>query len=263
MSQALLVGLIGLVLFNGQAVLPGEDDWEYAEDAARGLSMAVVRYDDGKAVIARCQSGELKLVIAGLPATVAGERVFDATRADGRMDRQSWTAEADGTLVSNAVGRDSRFVRGGGLYQLRSAAGQASPMRAAFDLPTQNASLDRVMTACGWALQDDRDTTPRTPQRVAEPAAEPRISARRRRELEEAPIGWIVDLNCIVRDLKMTECRVDHELPAGREHGEAAIELTEGDALTGLDAAAAEATVTYLRVTTQTVMREALISSGR
>ena len=253
MSQALLVGLIGLTLFNGQTFVPGDDDWEYAEDPARSLSIAAVRYDDGKAVIARCQSGELKLVIVGLPAAGVGPREFDATRADGRTDRESWTAEADGTLVSNAVGRDSRFVRGGGLYQLRSSAGQASPMRVAFDLPTQNASVDRVITNCGWALEDDRDIIPRAPLTLTRPAPASQPSARIRRELQTAPISWIVDLSCVVRDLKLAECRTDHQLPLGDDNGAVAIRDTEGQAWTGVEAAAAEGTVVFITFTTQTI----------
>lgn len=264
MSQALVVGLVGLTLVNGQALAPGEDDWEYAEDPASRLSVAAVRYDDGKAVVARCQSGELKLVIAGLPAGVTGPRAFDASRADGRSDHQVWTAEAGGALVSTVVGRDARFLRGGGVYQIRSAAGQASPMRVAFDLPTQNANLDRVMTACGWALEDDRDATPRAPLALRPPAvALSPADERRRRDLESAPIGWIIDASCLVRDLKLADCRVDHELPPGGRNGPAALQSLEGDAWEGVEAPSAEGSVVFVNLTTQTLLRDTLISSGR
>lgn len=263
MSQALTVGLIGLTLFNGQALAPGEDDWEYAENPAQHLSVAAVRYDDGKAVIARCQSGELKLVIAGLPAGVTGPRVFDASRADGRADHAVWTAETGGALVSTAVGRDARFLRGGGVFQLRSSAGQTSPMRVAFDLPTQNANLDRVMTNCGWALADDRDALARIPVDLHPPVVPFRGGERRRRELEAAPIGWIVDMSCVVRDLKLADCRVDHQLPAGQDNGAVAIRATEGDLWEGVEPAAAEGTVAFITFTTQTILREELVSTGR
>jgi hypothetical protein len=214
-----------------------DDDWEFAADPARSLTAASVRYEDGKAVVVQCAPAGLRVVVVGLPATTERTRVLSVTRADGRSDTQTWFAEPGATAFTASVnGRDARFLRGGGLFELRSPAGSAAPIRADFDLPTQNASLDRVLTACGYAVTDERDALPRTGEdlktqwqvdHAEELARGPRrpnplnnsrsITDQGRRQSRTPaapPPPQPADLSCVVRAGALVDCRFDHP-PSG------------------------------------------------
>ena len=207
------------------------DDWEFFQDAARQMTRASVEYEGGKVVVVQCQAGALKVVLVGLPATTEPTRHLDATRADGRRDRQGWFATPGETAFTSTVsGRDARFLRGGGLLELRSTAGEAAPVRASFDLPTQNANLDRVLAACGYAATDERDALERAgpdlktayqaehendpPERSRTQPRSRSISGTARRaspaEPQTPPARQPADMSCIVRDAAYADCRFDH-----------------------------------------------------
>lgn len=264
---ALLAMVAGAMSVPVAAVAQEEDDWEFGEDAARELTAATVRYDAGKAVVVQCEKGDLKVVIVGLPATTTASRRLAVSRADGRSDVQTWFAPAGQTAFTSTVsGRDARFLRGGGLYQLRSAEGEAgTPMRAAFDLPTQNANLDRVLTACGYAVSDERDLLQRaSPDLKTAWEAEhendrPRArtgsrsvsqpNARSRRGPPPAPPAPRPSrTSCIVRGGEYADCRVEHASVGDRaSDAGAAIQRLNGTKLEAASAAANEGRVDYLR----------------
>ncbi|WP_439471970.1 hypothetical protein [Brevundimonas sp.] len=202
-----------------------DDDWEYQEDAARQIWVAAARYDAGQMIVVQCRQGGLTAVLTGLPASEA-PLSLRATRADGRASSQTWQpAGAPGAFRSESPGRDVRFMKGGGQYVLRGGEG-ASAVRVGFDLPTQSANLDRVLTACGWATEDDRDalalasislidpddipSRPRAPRstRQAPRATTPRPEA----PLTPPPAEDAV--SCIVRDMHLRDCRADHAASA-------------------------------------------------
>ncbi len=230
------------------ALAQDADDWEFAEDAGRKLSAAMARYEGGQAVVAQCRDGELSAMIVGLPTTPYRLRRVEAERADGRRDQQSWFPEvaaagSPAVFRSLTPGRDARFFRGGGILTLRSTDGDPATMAATFDLPAQSANLDRVLTACGRPLEDERDRLARTPVNIEwEPvASEPRRGRGRERTIGAA------DISCIVRNQRYTDCRVEYARPA-RDGARLAREM-EGDRLRTPDPAA-EGTVTYVGVVT-------------
>jgi hypothetical protein len=149
-----LIAALCAILFAGTsaaAFAQDEDDWEFQEDPARNLSVAAVRYDGGASVIVLCRDGVLTTVLTGLPTTDRIE--LQAARQDGRSDSQIWLAAGQpGALRSSDPEKDARFLRGGGPYRLQTAEGQTPALRTVFDLPTQFANLDRVLTACGLAV---------------------------------------------------------------------------------------------------------------
>lgn len=236
--------LIALLAFSGAGAPllqeAGTDDWEFAENAARSLTIAAVRYDDGKAVVAQCRAGELKLVINGV--TVAADALphYDASRADGRRDVQVWTAEG-GALTSDAAARDARFLRGGGALTLRTSGGQGPNTRMTFDLPTEHANLDRVLTACGKPVEDARDSLARY---VAPPPAE---TPDRQPKSRSRPTGY-TDLSCIIRDGRYRDCRVENT--SSRREGEESRRALEGDSVSTADEATPNESVVFLRLTT-------------
>ncbi len=259
-------GVLAVVLAGAicsPALAQEEDDWEFGEDAARQLTVATVRYDAGKAVVAQCEKGELKVVIVGLPAATTGSRHLNASRTDGRRDSQGWFAPVgQTTFTSTTPGRDARFLRGGGMFELRSAEDEAgTPMRAAFDLPTQNANLDRVLAACGYAVTDDRDLLQRASDLKTQWQAEheddrPRIQARSRSVSQPRPrqgplpvpsLPRPAETSCIIRNATYSDCRIEHA-PVGTPsvNADELMARLNGTRLEAVSAAANEGRVYYL-----------------
>ncbi|MCW0046175.1 hypothetical protein OIU13_06445 [Brevundimonas sp. BT-123] len=217
------------------------DDWEFAEDAARNLSVAAVRFDGGQAIIVQCGAGELKVALQGLPERTGPSHRVRAERADGMTDVQTWDVAAGRTWFSAAPARDARFLRAGGVLKLRSDAGQASPVSATFELPTEHDNVDRVLTACGYTLTNDRDTLARAPMMQAVVSSDAGSTAG-------AP-GRSMEVSCIVRSGIYRDCRVDHRMQAQTEASarREAARWNGTRAHTG-DASANEGRVAYLYV---------------
>ena len=263
-------GVLAVVLAGAicsPALAQEEDDWEFGEDAARQLTVATVRYDAGKALVAQCEKGELKVVIVGLPAATTGSRHLNASRADGRRDSQGWFAPVGQTaFTSTTPGRDARFLRSGGMFELRSAEDEAgTPMRAGFDLPTQNANLDRVLTACGYAVTDDRDLLQRASElktewqvehendRPRRPSGSRSVSQPDSRSRQGPPPAPQAprpsDASCIVRAGAYADCRIEHAaVSAPSRNAESMMRRLNGTRLEAVSAAANEGRVYYLGI---------------
>lgn len=242
-----------------------DDDWEFQQDAARGIAIAAARYDAGQMIVVQCRDNKLTAVLTGLPAADHPLNLT-ATRADGRSVPQVLlSGGAPGAWRLSAPGRDIRFMRGGGLYSIQTPAGSAPAVRAAYDLPTQSANLDRVLMACGWATTDDRDLLADADVSLHDPSDEPsgrrRVPTQRgatsrapRREVEIASlprpeIPMENSVSCIVRDLHLRECRADHPASAQTRDVASQVRDLEGEqvyALNGTDAAANEGKVMHI-----------------
>lgn len=247
------------------AAVAQDDDWEFQEDSARNLTVAAVRYDSGAAIVVQCRAGALTAVLAGLTLSTEGLEL-QATRGDGRHDIQTWApAGAAGAFRSETTARDVRFMRGGGSYSLRTPGGAATPLRADFDLPPHSANLDRVLTACGWALADDRDLIARAGREIlltdpdARPSRNRRGSSRSRaggggrseppQRPESDPLPpppAEAQISCIIRDMRLTECRADHPPAPGAGPRPERHEWWQGRRVYG-NAAAAEGKVMLIR----------------
>lgn len=246
---------LGLAMMAGlgfaSAAFAQDDDWEFQEDPARQLSIAAARYDAGQMIVVQCRQGGLTVVLAGMPVTPGAIQV-DATRADGRAVSQGWLpAGAPGAYRSASSGRAARFMRGGGLYVLRT---ESPAFRASFDLPTQSANLDRVITACGWAIEDDRDLiadatqislvdpddTPSRPRarsaRGAPRAPTPRPEAP---AVPPPPPPSEYSVSCIVRDLHLRNCRAEHPASDRERAVTATVRQNEGRRVYALEGSTA------------------------
>ncbi len=232
--------LVALMCSAGQAALAQDDDWEFVEDPAQELTLAAVRYDGGQSIMAQCQRGRLILLLTGLPDGAEMLRLA-ATRTDGRAAAQRWVpAAGPGTYRSVTPGREARFMRGGGAYVVRSMAGASTPVSATFDLPAQSGNLDRVLTACGWALEDDRDLL-----EEAEVLLDP-PSSRREPRPYRVPSVPEREVSCIVREMRLRDCRADHppsDTTPNTKSLRRAVQGEEVHALLGADPAAAEGKV--------------------
>lgn len=262
-----LFATVCAVLCAGQTAAYGqdEDDWEFQHEATLNQTVAAVRYDAGVAIVAQCRDRALSAALIGMPAGMGGVEV-QARRADGRTDTQAWApGPGPGIYLSAMPSRDIRFMRGGGLYSLRTADGAPRALRTNFDLPTQSTGLDRVLTACGWALTDDRDqlavateisiVNPEAGGRRRMPTRPGATTRAPRREVEPTPLPPSLPspaenrVSCIVRDLHLRDCRADHAGSAENRDVQAMVSSNEGRqvyAVGGSDAAASEGKVFYL-----------------
>jgi hypothetical protein len=233
------------------------DDWAFVETEEHGM-IAMTEFAGGQAIIAQCRDGELKVMLSGLPATTERSRDVEASRADGRRSRQTWVAtETPGVFTAANPGREGRFLRGGGAYEIRTEEGEVPPMRAAFDLPTEWANFDRVLTGCRWALEDERDGLEQPgPQSFEWARSRGRASPPERPRPREGQLVSIVHLSCIVRDLRLAECRADHQLPVSGPHGTMAARDMNGERLVAPDPGLIEGRVVYITTeTTQALVR--------
>lgn len=261
MRPTLLAALCAMLCAGPTAVVAqDEDDWEFQHEASLNQTVALVRYDAGVAIVVQCRDNALSVVLVGMPAGVGGIDV-EARRADGRTDLQTWApGPAPGILLSTVPARDVRFMRGGGLYAIRTGDGAPRALRTNFDLPTQSANLDRVLTACGWALTDDRDQLTRVSREISfrDPDARPRERPRGRGaragvpDVPEPAVPVVPTLppaerqmSCVLRDLKLIGCRFDHPSAAALIGGDASRLLEQVE---GTQMYAPEGTVTEGRV---------------
>lgn len=245
----------------GQAAASGpqDDDWEFAEDQARQLTVAAARYDNGPSIIAQCREGALSLLLIGMPPGTETIEL-NATRAGGRADVQDWRpAGAEGVFRSSVPARDIRFMRGGGAYAVRTGDGVTPAFAATFDLPTQSANLDKVLSACGWAMDDDRDQLARaTGASLTDPDARaPRRSTSRsiteRRNQRQPPppppaasfMPAEQQISCVVRNARLADCRPDHARVEGAPDPAATLRLLNGERIYADDVAAAEGMIMY------------------
>lgn len=261
--------LIGAAAALPAAASTQNDDWEFQEDAARGITVAAARYDGGQMIIVQCREGRLTAVLTGLPQSTDSLQVR-AARADGRSVTQGWRpAGAPGAYQAALPGRDVRFLRGGGLYSLRTNEGAATPVSVDFDLPSQSANLDRVLTACGWATSDDRDLVPdATEITVRDPNAKPYEPPRRRGapratdrapgpQMPSTPLPAEQEVTCVVRDMHLRECRANH--PASAQHRDVAETLRHFEGLevypiAGVDPAPSDGKLVHLSGSRVTVI---------
>ena len=239
-----------------------EDDWEFQHEPSLNQTVAAVRYDAGVAIVVQCRDRALSAALIGMPAG-AGSIEVQARRADGRTDVQTWVpGPQPGILMSTVPARDIRFMRGGGLYSIRTADGASRALRTNFDLPTQSANLDRVLSACGWALTDDRDQLTRASREISfrDPNARPRERPRGRGarpgmpDAPEAAAPVVPTLppaerqmSCVLQDQKLTSCRFDHPAAAaliGRD-GARLLEQVEGTEMYAPEGTVTEGHVFY------------------
>lgn len=271
-----LVAALCAILCAGPTVAfaQDEDDWEFQHEPSLNQMVAAVRYDAGVAIVVQCRDNGLSAALIGMPEGPGGF-ALEARRADGRTDTQTWApGPGPGIYLSTVPARDIRFMRGGGLYSVRTAEGAARALRTEFDLPTQSANLDRVLAACNWALTDDRDSLARadgvvsltnpegTRIRMPPRSSRPRASGggRPARPAPRPPGPPVLppaegQISCIVRDMQLTECRADHAgTAASGRPGAEALRFMQRRPLYGDDPAAAEGRVLFMTGGMRTVV---------
>ncbi|HUH23528.1 MAG TPA: hypothetical protein VLZ51_05655 [Brevundimonas sp.] len=232
--SALTLAIQALLLVSGQAVDQPTDDWDFAVDPARQLTVASVAYAEGSTLFAACLNDTLTVGVRGLPTPSVATRWFERHFDDGRMESSYWEASGTGTgLISDAPARVARSLRSGGQLVLISAPDGEVPIHLALDLPTQSANLDRVLTACGRPLESPHDRAPPLGKLLEQtPAISPPPSARYS--------SFQVEIDCIVADGRLSACLSEHQRPADKGLGAAVAREANGVRVKVSDPIAAE-----------------------
>ncbi|MNK86413.1 hypothetical protein D3C87_1063240 [compost metagenome] len=241
--SALTFAIQALLLVSGQAVDQPTDDWDFAVDPTRKLTVASVAYAEGSTLFAACLNDSLTVGVRGLPTPSVSTRWFERRFDDDRTEASFWEASDTGNaLVSGASARVARSLRNGGKLVLNSAPDGEVPIHLAFDLPTQSANLDRVLAACGRPLESPLDIAPPLGNLLQQtPAIRPLTSVRYS--------SYQVELDCIVADGRLSACRSEHQRPADSALGIAIARDANGVSVKVSDPIAAEGRWVQILVT--------------
>lgn len=240
----LLAGLGAALVLSGAGAQtrPATDDWAFATDRTRELSIASVSYSSGVTLSVQCLAGDLMVAITGLPANAAAIRRYDRRVEDGRTEQTVW-AGASGNGISNGSARLARTFRRGGRLQLNASPAGQAPVEIALDLPAQSTNIDRVLTACGLPLADAFDGALNVGDLlIRQPTVSLRQSSFRSYEVA------VVSLECLVAGGRLASCRAVKAEPPSAEVAAAAVNAANGRRLALRDAAAAEGRVVELVV---------------
>lgn len=239
-----LIGAIALSVAGSAIAQDAEDLWEINE--APGVLAASVSYDNGLAVVVRCQGESLETYVRGLslPEPDEGEspsRTIDYAFGDSALRQSSWQISQNGqSLFADLPAPMARRLREGGDMQMRLAAQGASPARRyVVTLPPSPSAINRVLQSCGRPAIDPRDAlrvnealtegTASSQGEGSEPPGPGRVWLRQPRpeypdDAIRAGVSGVVVLTCIPdAEGKLNECLVEAERPAGQNFGRYAL----------------------------------------
>ncbi|MGV3580044.1 energy transducer TonB family protein [Brevundimonas sp.] len=217
-----------------------EDLWEL--DAAPDTLAASVSYDNGLAVIVRCQDESLETYVRGLglPEPRRGEdpaRRIDYAFGDRPLRESSWQISENGqALFADLPAPMARRFREGGPLQMRLAAQGDNPARRyVVTLPPSPTAINRVLEACDRPATDPRDVL-RASEASIEPPTEPVVDTPPRSVWDRPPrppyperalmvrVSGMAVVSCrVAGEGQLEECQVEVERPANAGFGEAAL----------------------------------------
>jgi hypothetical protein len=206
-----------------------EADWDMVRDPASKTTMAVLTTTTGLNMAVRCVDGAFNAVLAGLPATPAGQdnRMLRLKFRDDEAFASQWTLTTDrSVVVADFPAAFARKIREGGQVQITvpDGAGPGRNMRYDLTLPPSTAAIDEVLSVCGRPSVDPRDVatldigTSGLPEGMTW-ATPPRPNYPRNRYAS----GSVV-MTCIVNpDASLSDCLIESEHPADGRFGQAAL----------------------------------------
>lgn len=195
------------------------DDWDFGQDASRGLTMAAVTFDNfGVAV--RCLNQTVSVVITGVEAS-PGEQSIRFAMPDSPDRDTAWIGSQDGrVLFALWPAAIATELQKGGRMSLGIPGGDRI-RRMNVDLPASPQAISRVFTACDRELPSQ---TPDQPQGedlgglVWRSAPQPNFPSNTAAEAGVAALLCGVDARGNLRG-----CRVESQFPEGGGFGRAAV----------------------------------------
>lgn len=208
--------------------------WTLVEDD--GTITAAVAYASGPGIAVRClPENALQVILSGLPAAgrTAFTRSLEVSRPDGELGASIWVNALDRTTAyAMAPSFTARGFRTAERFTVRAPTSGGRYTRLELDLPRDTDALDRVLQACGRALEDPEDLrflqTPDTEQAPPLHWAErpsPNFPAR---AMANRVSRGVAALDCrVVETGRLESCRVEAEFPYGMGFGAEAVRSAE------------------------------------
>lgn len=213
-----------------------DDDWHVVAAPGAERVIATADYSSGVSLQIECTSNRLAVAITGLPRTREDSVVYRRTLPDGRTETSVWSVgDDDSTRVSPSPGRYARLLKRGGVFALTPVAVSEDSPGVRLDLPSQSTGIDRVLTACGADLVESGDDVQEVGELLHEyPNIEPPNSIFR-----DHP-NFQIDLVCIVRDSRLSDCRSPKQAPPDERAGNLLARRANGTRLRLADPQAVE-----------------------
>ena len=206
------------------------DDWELTVRPEQRLTIASVAYSGGNAIGVRCLSGQLQVLITGLPTAASTFRPIAMRMDQISREVQPWTVRADHTTLSNnEPARFARLLRGSshlelGLFADADVEGEGEPQqRLQFDLPAAHTSIDAVLTACGEQTIRPSDELVRVSGRGVVWTTTPRVNFPVKALENRIPTGNVSVRCLLVHPGSPEDCMVVNEMPTGAGFGREAL----------------------------------------
>ena len=230
-------------------------DWNLVTEPRRDLTAAIVLYEGGLGVIAKCQNESFQLMVTGLVPESEGVRQMRVHFAgDDWGEESGFVGEDAGTAFSFRPAMYARSLRDGGRFDVVVAGGgpNGENLRYAFDIPPSASSVNQTLEACGKPVDDPRDALLRDLPAGGLPV-----------NLEWAyqPHGFypsgptyargVAVISCLTQtDGRVRDCVVETEWPADGGFGAAALRQARHARLRNADTTVTEVPQTLVSWTT-------------
>ena len=191
------------------------DDWERT-DIGNDVR-AVLALPDAPAFTVTCSSGQLVVLVTGLPSAVQADRTRGVfiRRGDQTLS-MPWIASAGTEALAGAPRPVARALRRGGRITL-SVPGQT---QYDLDLPVQSAAVADVMARCDTPLEDPRDALPALDYTGMTWGREPVPSLP-----DRIRQNGLAVVSCVTTDNgHLRNCVIESEFPVGFEMGRTALQ---------------------------------------
>lgn len=134
------------------------DDWDLVQDPARNLTMAVLAFDDGPAVVVRCLGGAFEVLLSGLTRFDGQTTLLDMGFDDEPLRMTHWwPTESEGLFKAAHAQYLARRLRAGGALTIAKRVEEdEAGVRYVIPLVPSPAAVDAVLSACNLPKDDPR-----------------------------------------------------------------------------------------------------------
>ncbi|MFN3816891.1 hypothetical protein [Brevundimonas sp.] len=230
-------------------------DWDFVVDPEQDLTAAIVAYEGGLGVFARCKDGAFHLMVTGLAPEDDVTRQIHVRFGDEDWGEEGWfVGEDPATAFSYTPALYARSFREGGTLDMvvREAGPNGENLRYVFEVPQSASAVNQTLEACGKPVDDPRDVFLADLPESGLPAnlewaRQPRGLYPSGRTYERG----VAVVSCLTGPGGgLRECVVETEWPADGGFGEAALRATRNGRLRNVDRSVPEVPTVIVSWTT-------------
>jgi len=161
-SHRLAAGLLALAIATAAPGLSlaqdAEDDWDLVQAPERNLTMAVLAFDGGPAVVVRCLGGAFEVLLSGLTRIDGQTTLLDMGFDDEPLRMTHWwPTESAGLFKAAHAQYLARRLRAGGALTITERVEEdEAGVRYVIPLVPSPAAVDAVFSACNLPKDDPR-----------------------------------------------------------------------------------------------------------